>query len=103
MVAESEILEVLFSCIDEINKQLPPNEKLNKELDTKLAADGGHLDSLGLITLLVEMEESLKNKLDIDCSLVDELTQEYAENPFLTIGTLAKWISEKRSQVSDLA
>jgi acyl carrier protein len=96
-------MEVLFSCVDEINKQLPPDEKLKKEVDTKLAAEGGHLDSLGLITLLVEMEESLKNSLDIDCSLVDELTQEHEESPFLTIGTLAKWVSERPSKVPDKA
>ena len=53
-LSEERILRTIFEVVNEVNKMLPEERRLQKSPDTFLAGDSGNLDSLGLINFIVE-------------------------------------------------
>jgi hypothetical protein len=43
----------ILAAIEELNRQLPPKQRIPVGVDTSLFGEGGRLDSLGLINLLL--------------------------------------------------
>ena len=102
MANQAELQNSIHACIDELNQQLPESGKLTKSADTILVGEGGVLDSLGLITLLVNIEEALNTTSNISAPLLDELMAEHnGEHPFHTIATLLAWL-HTRSAISQI-
>jgi D-alanine--poly(phosphoribitol) ligase subunit 2 len=89
------ILDVIYGCVDLLNRQLPHDMKLQKSTDTQLGGEGGVLDSLGLITLLVALEEELEKKFGVQCVLLDEEVMSDQNGPYSSIDSLSKWIIAK--------
>ena len=86
------ILKLLYECIDSANRMLPTEAKLIKSADTVLLGEGGVLDSLALITFLVDLEEALHTKLGLECQLIEDDLLTDSQGPYHSISTLAKWI-----------
>lgn len=95
MSKPSDISEVVFYCIEQLNKQLPASKKLTKSANSVLAGENGTLDSLGLITLCVNIEQELQDRLNFHCAVLDELMIEQKEHPMRTIGTMVGWIERQ--------
>ena len=95
MVQSLDIAKIVFDCIDDLNKQLPVGGRLTKVADSILIGDGGVLDSLGLITLCVNIEQALSDQLGMECAVLDELMTERAEHPMRTVGTMMQWIEQQ--------
>jgi len=91
-VTINEVLEVVYDCIDELNRMLPTGAKLTKTIDTVLVGDSGVLDSLSLINFLVSLEEALRSKLDLQCFLLDESLLVDPSGPYRSIGQLSEWV-----------
>lgn len=85
------ILEIIVACIEELNKQLPPEGRVATDESTAIVGGGSVLDSLGIVTLFVAIEESV-NQQGKDCNLMDVLLTEHEIHPFATIGSIASWI-----------
>lgn len=89
----NKILNLLYFSIDEINDQLVPEQKLNKSLDTVLFGKSGKLDSLGLINLIVAVEQNIEDEFDVSLTLADERVMSQRHSPFRTVGSLVDYIS----------
>ena len=87
-----KITQILFSVIDELNQLRPPEEHLQKDLETPLAGDFGRLDSAGLINLIVVTEQQTAEELGIPILLTDDRTMSQVNQVFRTLGTLADYI-----------
>ena len=63
------------------------------EPDARLFGDGSNLDSLGLVTLLIDIEDSLA---DHGChvSLMDEKAMSRKRSPFRSVESLAQYIAD---------
>ncbi len=87
---KSEIIEIIYQSIDEINRE----EKLDihKDILTKLFGRGSSLDSLGLVNLIVSVEEKINIKFGVAISLVDEKAMSQKSSPFLNIESLTNYI-----------
>jgi len=90
-----DISEIIFACIDNLNKQLPANGKLAKTSETILLGEGGVLDSLGLITLCVSMEEAISGQTGVNYALLDELMSERGQRSLQSIGSMMEWIKQQ--------
>jgi acyl carrier protein len=90
-----KITELLYACIDSANRMLPSDAKLNKSPDTVLVGDGGVLDSLALINLLVDLEEALRTKLAVECPLIEDDLLADVQGPYRSIANLTEWIAER--------
>ena len=59
--------------------------------ETPLLGRAGVLDSLGLVTLVVALEQTLEDEYGLSVSLADERALSERKSPFRTIGTLAEY------------
>lgn len=92
MPPKSEYLDVIYGAIREINAQMPPDQRLAAAPDTILVGEGGVLDSLGLINLLVLVEEGLSSRTGSTVTLLDERYMGVQDGPFRTVGSLAEYV-----------
>jgi len=93
MVDSASIIAQVRAAIEELNRQLPPAQQLRVASDSRLFGDGGPLDSLGLVNLIVLTEERISNEFGVDLTLLDENAASGQENPFRTVQTLADYVS----------
>jgi len=94
MIDEEKIMQAIFDTIDEVNGQLPSDRKINKTPDTALFANGGTLDSLGLVSLVTTLEEKMEDAFGLPVTILEEIEVLEDENPFETILTLQQYLKE---------
>lgn len=92
------ILKALFHAIDVINRQLADDRQLQKTEDTVLYGSSGALDSLGLVNVIVVVEQQIEKEFGVIITLADEKALSQKNSPFRTIGTLAEYISSVLSE-----
>ena len=90
-MADEKILNLIYESIDEISDQI--TTKVEKKPDEVLFGQGGKLDSLGLVNLIVAVEGMTEDELDVTITLADEKAMSMKNSPFRTIQTLADYIS----------
>jgi len=102
-VNKNTIVDCIYRAIDEINDQLPDNRKIAKKPEAVLLGQNTTLDSLQLVTLIVEIEQKIEDELDTTITLADEKAMSQKHSPFRTISTLADYIDMllNENQVSD--
>lgn len=61
------------------------------DTDTELFGQAGLLDSVGLVALVVAVEQRLADELDIDVSLADERAMSQRQSPYRTVSSLAAY------------
>ena len=88
------INQTIVLCIQELNKQLPPEGRVGSDELTKIVGDGSVLDSLGIVTLFVSIESQMSEQ-GIECNLMDELLKDHEIHPFATIASLVSWIESR--------
>lgn len=88
----SEIVQVIFDAIDEVNCQLPAGQRAEKTPDAVLMGEGGVLDSLALVNLSIAVEKRIEEKFGASLVLLNALSFSREENPFRTVGYLAQYI-----------
>ena len=94
MPTEDPIIKTVYEAIDEINVQMVDEMKLEKTLDTALIGSSGNLDSLGLLNLIVAIEEKVEKNMGILIILADERSMAKKDNPFETIQSLVAYTKE---------
>ena len=90
---QEQALRLVYETIDQVNPQLPSARRLVKRPETVLVGPGGPLDSLGLITFVVTLEEKVGDELAHSVQLLDESTLADPTGPFHTVRTLADYVS----------
>lgn len=88
---ERQVLEIIWNTyIETVSKAMKPETEAKKEI--RLFGPGAELDSLGLVTLLLDVEQQVNDQLGVSISLMDERAMSQNKSPFRTIGTLADYI-----------
>ena len=93
MINNEKIVQTVIEAIDELNEQLPKEEKLEKSSDTELFGSGGHLDSLGLVSLVTTVEQKLEENFGMTATLLEDIAALENDNPFKTVKTLADYVA----------
>ena len=93
MGGSGRVILAIYAAVDEINRQLDPEERLEKSMDTALFGGPGRLDSLGLINFIVEVEERIAGECGVAINLADESVITRMDSPFRSIGALAAYIT----------
>jgi len=93
MLSKEEIIDLIFRCVEELNRQLPEESKLILEESTAIAGENSPLDSLGLVTLMICIEGNLI-PLGVSINILDKLT-ESSKFPFITIGEMSLWLLDQ--------
>ena len=93
MSKNERIKQVIINSISEVNLNLPKERQLGESTDTVLFGEGGELDSLGLINLIVAVEQNIQDEFESTITLADERAMSQKQNPFRTLGSLEGYIA----------
>ncbi len=66
------VLEVVFQAIDVINGLRTEDEQVPRTPDAVLAGPGGALDSLALVTLILNVESRVEGATGVEIGLLDD-------------------------------
>lgn len=93
------ILAIIYSSIDEINRQREMEERLELSPDTVLYGADGQLDSLTLVELIVTTEQRIEDEFSVLLTLANERALARKGNPFRSVATLAEYVMERLEEV----
>jgi acyl carrier protein len=85
------IESVILAAIDIVNQSRLPNEQLAMHAEASIFGDGSPLDSLGLVSLLIEIEDQLAAR-GWTVSLSDERAMSQKRSPFRDVPSLVAYI-----------
>jgi len=89
-----KVKAAIYSAIDEINKQLPNENRLDKSLDTVVIGPESKIDSLGIVNLIVTIEENIEENCAIAISLTEDTTIFAEDNQSQTVASLCEEIGK---------
>lgn len=88
----TRVTQAVYRAIDEVNPQLPLENRLMKSSDSVLFDTAGNLDSLGLVKLIIAAEKQIKEEFGKAVSIVNNISVSEIKNPFKTVQTLSEYI-----------
>ena len=95
------ILKAIHRGIDRVNDANPDKPPIDKAPTTKLFGSGP-LDSLGIVNLIIAVEDDIKRELGIEIVVVEDMF-EIDDHPLETVQSLAdhveKVLAEKRQSM----
>lgn len=92
MVDEAAVQQTVLEAIARVNLARAANQQLEVSSTATIFGPGSSLDSLGLVGLLIDVEESLRD-LGFDVTLSDERAVSQRSSPFRNVQTLTAYIT----------
>lgn len=96
---DAEMIELVRTSLGEVlalaGRELPAG--ITVDADTALFGRGALLDSLGLVSLVLELEMAVNDRYGTDIVLADEKAMAQKNSPFRTVGSLARYIQQALS------
>ena len=68
------------------------DEQLIKSPDTVLYGESSSIDSIGLINIIVTVEQNIEDDFEKSITLADQKAMSQKQSPFKTVESLAKYI-----------
>jgi acyl carrier protein len=87
-----DVLKVVLDSVSELNLQLDDSHQLELSPETQLFGRGSKLDSLGLVNLIVLVEEKTADTFGKSVTIADEKAMSQKNSPFRTVQTLAEYL-----------
>jgi acyl carrier protein len=94
MGQRDRIRRLVYDAIDELNQDLLEVQRLEKDEGVILLGTSGKLDSLQILNLVLIIEKNLEKEFNRQLSLMDESTLTQADDPFMSVGSLVKYVAE---------
>ena len=88
-------LELVYGSLDHVNGIRPPDQLITKSPDVVLVGEDGALDSLALTTLILALEDRVREATGEDLILLDDVDLDAVGSRFRTPTTIAELIVEK--------
>ena len=92
-MSDNKILTAIYVAVDQIN-DMSEEYHLDKSPETILFGKNGSLDSIGLVNLIVSIEQNIEDTFNTSIVLANEEAMSKKDSPFRRIGTLADYIGE---------
>lgn len=86
-----DIIAIIYEAIDVSNHAREDTAQIPKEETTPLYGTDGLLDSMALVSLLIDIEDACMER-NIDLSLSDERAMSQKNSPFRSVRSLAGYI-----------
>lgn len=83
--------QVVIQALELANESRSDDSQIPIADTTILFGKNGHLDSMALVALLMDIEDALQDQ-DIDISLSDEKAMSQARSPFKDIPSITQYI-----------
>jgi hypothetical protein len=94
MNKEEQVLEIMLDSLKEISEEYSEFDFNQCNDSMVLFGAGATIDSLTLVTLIVELESKISECFSLDISLTDDRAMTREISPFDTFGSLKSYIVE---------
>ena len=93
IMTKQRVETVIIQSLQELNDVL--NDKIVGPVipETRIFGRKGVLDSMGLVTLITDLEERIEEEFGVSLILADDRAMSQEKSPFRTVGTLAEYVS----------
>jgi acyl carrier protein len=93
MVATAELLDIVLAAMMAANLNRPEDAQMVVSAEAPIFAPGSPLDSLGLVSLLMDIEDALA-QLGVQLTLSDARAMSRKRSPFRDVPELVTFITE---------
>jgi acyl carrier protein len=94
VMEQERVQEVVYRAIDSMNSQLPDGAIIEKSTDAPLYGGSSSLESLEFVTLIMEVEEKVRDEFGVELTIADENLLSKEKSPFTTVGNLTKYLTK---------
>lgn len=92
MATQDAVIHIIYRALDALNGELPANKQVPLAPETKLFGPEASLDSLSLVSVIVDVETAVADELGSSISLTDDKAMSQQVSPFSDVTTLAKYV-----------
>jgi acyl carrier protein len=89
----SQLVDLIIATVQDFALSNPELEVSNMDEDTRLFGSRGLLDSLGLVSVVLDVEQQINDQLNTSISIADERAMSQSRSPFRSVGSLADYIA----------
>ena len=93
-MTRQEIKEIVLNQVEQLNDTFPEVQKIIVNENTVLFGNESSIDSLSLVSIIVDLEMLFSTEYTQDISLTDDRAMARAQSPFTNITTLVDYIFE---------
>ncbi len=100
MLNKDAIQAIILQALKNINEERGPDEQLKIDLNTRLFGADAVLDSLSLVSVIVDVESAVSEQVGHEISLTDDRAMSQEISPFSDVNTLTDYIELLISEVA---
>ena len=89
-----KIYELVIKQLEELNETLPIEQQFVADKNTVLFGNNSNIDSLSLVSVIVDLETVFSDEYGQDISLTDDRAMIREISPFTNVQNLAEYIKE---------
>lgn len=91
---KESILKIVISNVTSLVDTFPDEQKFSVDQNTVLFGNGSSIDSLSLVSVIVDLESTFSLDYDLDISLTDDRAMTREKSPFNSVISLVEYIDE---------
>lgn len=90
-----ELVQTIIAATRELAAEQGIEIDTALDVNTRLFGEGGLLDSMALVSLVIAVEQTLEEQHNVAVALADEKALSQRSSPYRTIGTLAAYAAQE--------
>jgi acyl carrier protein len=94
-MTRAQAREIVLAAAGKLNDGRAEKIEVARGDETPLYGRDGVLDSMGLVALVVAVEQEVEERLQIGVILADEKAMSLSHNPFRTVGVFAEYLQQR--------
>ena len=94
MTSKILIQEIIFDSLKNLNEELLENNKREITIESPLSGIHGTFDSMALVNLILEVEDTINVKFNTNIMIVDEKALAKENSPFKTVAAFVNYVAE---------
>ena len=92
---KDELAALIVEIAQELNEEQEIEMSGELNSNTPLFGEGGLLDSMGLVSLVIAVEQAIEERFEARVSLADEKALSQTNSPYRNIGSLAAYAANE--------
>jgi acyl carrier protein len=93
-MTKQEITTIVINQVEQLNETFPDVQKISVNENTVLFGNGSSIDSLSLVSVIVDLEMIFSDEFGFDISLTDDRAMTREISPFDSVASLIDYIFE---------
>ena len=88
------ISDIVISNVKSLVDTLPAEQKFTVDQNTILFGNGSNIDSLSLVSIIIDLETAFSDDYELEISLTDDKAMMREKSPFDSVKSLVDYINE---------